>query len=469
VTSRHGSEPVEFDVFISHAYEDKDSFVRPLANALEARRLRPWYDEFTLRPGDSLRRSIDHGLLTSQAGIVVLSPAFFAKRWPAYELDGLVQLHAGTPEQVAGSEQPSRIIPIWHNVDAVTVTRFSPSLANLVAIMSSVGVEPVADRILNLLRPAGSTLLIAHAELSKLGEPHDWHPPLVTDDWWLDAVESSVRNDVEGTFQEPMGWGHWGFPLPEADLAPRARGHRLARAAAQMMWQRADEEQPISQVTPPEEVLAFIDSHPGLADPCIEHPSYLLSYAPQLALPGAAGWLQPVVDQTWDWACNRIASTGVDPDSPPGRLTFINDTGYLALRDVEIIRARPTRAACTWVQGEIHGPSVRVYEVIDYAGWLASESSGWLGADTREALLAGIAEWQVWPGWNEEIERLETESLLEWLDEPTQHPDEIRVLLGRRLAITTHKLGLPEAGADLADRLITAGLVEEYHPRQTET
>jgi hypothetical protein len=72
MTAGDGSERIDFDVFISHAREDKDSFVRPLAHALAARRLRPWYDEFTLRPGDSLRRSIDHGLLTSQAGIVVL-------------------------------------------------------------------------------------------------------------------------------------------------------------------------------------------------------------------------------------------------------------------------------------------------------------------------------------------------------------------------------------------------------------
>src|SRR4051812_31352652 len=48
---------IEYDVFISHAREDKEDFVRPLAAALEARHLRPWYDEFTLRPGDSLRRS----------------------------------------------------------------------------------------------------------------------------------------------------------------------------------------------------------------------------------------------------------------------------------------------------------------------------------------------------------------------------------------------------------------------------
>jgi hypothetical protein len=115
--------PVEFDVFISHASEDKETFVRPLAEALVARNLRPWYDEFTLRPGDSLRRSLDHGLLTSQVGVVVLSPGFFGKRWTNYELDGLVQLAAGDPNQVAGAGSGGRLIPVWHEVSAGDVTR----------------------------------------------------------------------------------------------------------------------------------------------------------------------------------------------------------------------------------------------------------------------------------------------------------------------------------------------------------
>lgn len=462
MTAGDGSERVEFDVFISHAHEDKDSFVRPLAHALAARRLRPWYDEFTLRPGDSLRRSIDHGLLTSQAGIVVLSPSFFAKRWTAYELDGLAQLYAGSPGQVAGSGRPSRIIPVWHDVDAETVTRYSPPLANLVAIMSSAGVEAVADRILECLRPAGSTLLIAHAELSALGEPRGWHPPPVTDDWWLDVVEAGAGNDAEGTFQEPMGWGHWGFPLPEAGSSPSVRGHRLARAAAQMMWQLADSERPVCQVTPPEEVLDFIDSSPGLADACVEHPSYLLSYAPQLALSGAAGWLQDVIDETWAWARARISDTGTDPDSEEGRLRLVSDTGYLALRDARLIRAQPSLAAGSWIQGEIHGPPVRIYEVIDYAGFLASERSSWLGTEIRAALLAGIAEWGVWANWDEEAERTDTESLLAWLKQPTRHGADIRALLARRLERSVRKLDLPENAKELAERLITAGLAGSH-------
>jgi TIR domain len=57
-----------YDVFISHASEDKDGFVRLLAGQLKERRIEVWYEEFSLRPGDSLRQSIDQGLSKSRYG-----------------------------------------------------------------------------------------------------------------------------------------------------------------------------------------------------------------------------------------------------------------------------------------------------------------------------------------------------------------------------------------------------------------
>ena len=69
----------EWDVFISHASEDKDDFVRPLADALRARGFSVWFDELTLKVGDSLRRSIDRGLARSRFGVVVVSPNFLNK------------------------------------------------------------------------------------------------------------------------------------------------------------------------------------------------------------------------------------------------------------------------------------------------------------------------------------------------------------------------------------------------------
>lgn len=133
----------EFDVFISHASEDKDDFVRPLAAKLSEIGLRVWYDESTLRVGDSLRRKIDHGLARSRYGIVVLSSAFFVKNWPQYELDGMVA------REMEGRKV---ILPIWHKVSKSEVLSFSPALADKVAINSSLSsMEEIADQILEVV------------------------------------------------------------------------------------------------------------------------------------------------------------------------------------------------------------------------------------------------------------------------------------------------------------------------------
>lgn len=113
-----------FDVFISHASEDKDEVVRPLATALRAAGLSVWYDEFELRIGDSLRRKIDRGVGSSRFGVVVLSDSFFGKGWPEYELDGLVT------KSVSGDQV---ILPIWHNVTKKQVIGYSASLADKLA------------------------------------------------------------------------------------------------------------------------------------------------------------------------------------------------------------------------------------------------------------------------------------------------------------------------------------------------
>lgn len=68
-----------YDVFICHASEDKEEFVKPLVRELNRQGLWVWYDEFELEIGDSLRRSIDQGLSGSHCGIVVLSESFFGK------------------------------------------------------------------------------------------------------------------------------------------------------------------------------------------------------------------------------------------------------------------------------------------------------------------------------------------------------------------------------------------------------
>lgn len=136
-------EQEDHDFFISHASEDKDGFVRELADALQSRGARVWYDDFTLRIGDSLRRNIDRGLAGSRFGVVVLSEHFFRKEWTNKELDGLVAL------EVQGR---TRILPIWHKVSKDEVANYSPMLADKVALNTSLkSIGEIADELMGLL------------------------------------------------------------------------------------------------------------------------------------------------------------------------------------------------------------------------------------------------------------------------------------------------------------------------------
>ena len=136
-----------WDVFISHAWEDKEAIARPIANALSQAGVSVWYDEFTLTLGDSLRRSIDHGLAESRYGIVILSPHFFAKDWPQRELDGLI-----AKEISAGKT----ILPVWHNVTREDVVRCSPMLGDRIGVSTKSGLNTVVQEILRALHKSVS-------------------------------------------------------------------------------------------------------------------------------------------------------------------------------------------------------------------------------------------------------------------------------------------------------------------------
>ena len=132
---------ISWDIFISHASEDK-SFVRRLATELQESGLNVWFDEFTLEPGDSLRRSIDQGLAESRYGIVVLSKNFFRKEWAQKELDGLSARDDGKSKV---------IIPIWYKVSADDVKKFSPSLADKLSIDYTGSVPRVIRKVLRAI------------------------------------------------------------------------------------------------------------------------------------------------------------------------------------------------------------------------------------------------------------------------------------------------------------------------------
>jgi ATP-dependent Clp endopeptidase proteolytic subunit ClpP len=139
-------------LFISYAHEDKLLIARPLANALRTAGYEVWYDEFSLRVGDSLLKEVDRALLECDYGIVILSDSFFAKAWPEHELAGLV-----TRERFdAGGRR--LILPVWHEVTVDEVRTYSPTIADRVAVSTSQGLQRVVEEIGRAVGPPTQTV-----------------------------------------------------------------------------------------------------------------------------------------------------------------------------------------------------------------------------------------------------------------------------------------------------------------------
>jgi TIR domain-containing protein len=124
-------------LFICHASEDQADSVRPLAEALRKEH-DVWYSEYELTLGDSLLQKIDQGLASCDFGVVVLSRAFFAKKWPRAELDGLFALE---------TQSRKIILPIWKGITEEEVKSYSPILAARLAVSTAEGLPRVLDEI----------------------------------------------------------------------------------------------------------------------------------------------------------------------------------------------------------------------------------------------------------------------------------------------------------------------------------
>lgn len=138
----------EYDVFISHASEDKEPFVEELVNALRDREIRVWYDSLNIAWGDSLRSQIDNGMKRSTFGIVILSENYIKKGWTQYELEGLFNI-----EMTKGKT----ILPIWHNITKQQVMDFSATLAGRKALTTAtMTADEIADTFVELIKSSNN-------------------------------------------------------------------------------------------------------------------------------------------------------------------------------------------------------------------------------------------------------------------------------------------------------------------------
>lgn len=130
--------------FICHDTRDKEPFVRELASKLQSMLLSVWYDEYSLKVGDSLRGSIEKGLKECHKCVLVLSPNFVTNEgWTKAEFDSIFTREILQKQQI--------ILPIWHEISKEQVFDYSPRLLDKVGISSSLGVEEVARRVAHAL------------------------------------------------------------------------------------------------------------------------------------------------------------------------------------------------------------------------------------------------------------------------------------------------------------------------------
>ncbi|WP_049936322.1 toll/interleukin-1 receptor domain-containing protein [Haloplanus natans] len=126
----------EYDVFISHANEDKDAVVDALAQQLEALGVDVWYDDDQIQIGDSLMDSLDEGLSGSQYGVIVLSENFIDKNWPESELKALMQRF---------QQDDVGIMPLRYEIPHQAIVDSYPLLSDLVS--RPIAPDMIQDRV----------------------------------------------------------------------------------------------------------------------------------------------------------------------------------------------------------------------------------------------------------------------------------------------------------------------------------
>ncbi|MCD9015429.1 toll/interleukin-1 receptor domain-containing protein [Parachryseolinea silvisoli] len=132
-----------YDVFISHAVEDKIPIVNALDTALRAKGLEVWYSGKELSIGDQLTQTIYQGLNESQYGVVILSPTYLRKAWAMDEFFQLIRRQ---------QEGVKVVLPVLYDITPEELAARYPPMADLVSVSASVGVEIVVNKIYEVIQ-----------------------------------------------------------------------------------------------------------------------------------------------------------------------------------------------------------------------------------------------------------------------------------------------------------------------------
>lgn len=124
----------EHDVFLCHAWGDRQADAKELYDLLGEQGVSVWFSEVTLRLGTDMRAAIDKGLRTSRIGIVLVTPAM---------LERLLEDKSVASSELSALLRRDLIIPVLHNATFEQLDNVSPLLATRGGL--STAEEPMRD------------------------------------------------------------------------------------------------------------------------------------------------------------------------------------------------------------------------------------------------------------------------------------------------------------------------------------
>ncbi|MBS9383018.1 MAG: GUN4 domain-containing protein [Dolichospermum sp. BR01] len=154
------------DIFLSHASEDKETFVKELYKGLEEANYKVWYDEKEIYWGNHLKTKIKEGLDNSQYGIVVISKHYFSthKEWTFQEFNHILT--------------DLKILPILHHITMEDIRINHPQqyekIKNWKAISSDKGIDYIIEQSLKVIGNRWSEKEINYTKLRNLLAAQKW-------------------------------------------------------------------------------------------------------------------------------------------------------------------------------------------------------------------------------------------------------------------------------------------------------
>ena len=131
-------EAPQFDIFISHAHDDREQYIVPLARAMEQSGITFWLDTVETGWGQDFVGGINRGLASARFMLFCLSRNFIGRRWPEAELWAtlLSQARDGSP----------RVLPLILNSKEEVFARY-PLLGSTAHLEFDQGIDVIAHAI----------------------------------------------------------------------------------------------------------------------------------------------------------------------------------------------------------------------------------------------------------------------------------------------------------------------------------